>query len=128
MNTALCAFVHPRLTSAATASAVFTPIVVSAPGHGSGMAPGSTLGSCLFDSSKNPYLYTEGDPSVHSVDESVGVKGWNRTNTLSIYSLHTYTHTHLYDIEVFDPTAGPPPTHAAAALIQRAYRASRARA
>ena len=33
----------------------------------------------------------------------------------------------MYDVKVF-PTADPPPEHAAAALIQRAYRASRARA
>ena len=40
----------------------------------SGMAPGSTLGSCLFDSSKNPYLYTEGS-AYKSVDGSTGIKG-----------------------------------------------------
>ena len=40
----------------------------------SGMAPGPTLGSCLFDSSKNPYLYTEGS-FYKSVDGSTGIKG-----------------------------------------------------
>ena len=34
----------------------------------------------------------------------------------------------LHDIEVFDPTALHWPAHAAATLIQRAYRASRVRA
>ena len=34
----------------------------------------------------------------------------------------------MYDIEVFDPMAPRQPAHAAAALIQRAYRAARAHA